>query len=134
MKSLTRHFSTVELVLAMAFIVMLQSCASVLGTTDQDWREAMTRNTELRTASSQAATAGKLSKADLAETLKRNDEIRALLDRSRKENAVSKSVSIRSAKSKITELEGFLKGKGVQVPAQAAPPKSSSQPTKKEKS
>jgi hypothetical protein len=134
MKPLTRHFTSIELVLALAFIVMLQSCASILGTTDQDWREAMTRNTELRTTSSQAATAGKLSKADLAETLKRNDEIRALLDRSRKENSVSRTMSIRSAKSKLTDLEAFLKGKGVQVPAQAAPPKSSSQPTKKEKS
>jgi hypothetical protein len=133
MKPLTRNFTAVELILALAFIVMLQSCASILGTTDQDYREAMTKNTQLRTTSSQAATAGKLSKADLAETIKRNDEIRALLDRSRKENSVSRSASVLRAKSQLNDLESFLKGKGVQVQAPAAPPKSSSQPAKKEK-
>jgi len=111
------------------FVALLAACTT-LGSSDKAWGEAMTRNTQLRVASSQATTAGKLSKADLAEALKRNDEIRALLDRSQTENSVNRTVMVNSARSKLTELENFLKSKGVET-APASQPKSS-QPMKKE--
>lgn len=124
-------YTRIELLLVVAMIGLLASCATPMGTSDQAWSQAMTRNTQLRLVSSQAATAGKLSKADLTEALKRNDEVRALLDRSRQESSIRRGLSVNSAKGKLSELESFLKSKGVVVP----PPQEQkvSQPSKKEK-
>lgn len=116
-------YTRIELLLVVALLGLLVGCATSLGTSDQAWSEAMTRNTQLRLASSQAASAGKLSKADLAESLKRNDEIRALLDQSQKESGVKRAALVNNAQQKLTELETLLKSKGVTPPLKSSQPK-----------